>query len=144
MEFLGEAEGIRVFDDYGHHPTEIRSTIEAFRLIPAKRRIGLFQPHRYSRTRLLAAEFGKAFAGLDMLVVTDIYAASEAPIRGVTGRSIADRVTGVKKVVYVQDKKEIPAAVLPLLEEGDMVVTFGAGDIYKTGHALLDLLKKRR
>ena len=144
MEFLGEAEGIRVYYDYGHHPTEIRSTIEAFRLIPAKRRIGLFQPHRYSRTKLLAKEFGSAFAGLDMLVVTDIYAASEAPIKGITGRSIADRVTGVKKVLYVQDKKGIPAAVLPLLEEGDMVVTFGAGDIYKTGHGLLDLLKKRR
>jgi len=144
MEFLGEAEGIRVFDDYGHHPTEIRNTIDAFRLIPAKRRIGLFQPHRYSRTKLLAKEFGPAFQGLDMLVVTDVYAASEEPIRGISGRTIADRVTGVKKVLYVQDKKEIPQAVVPLLEEGDMVITFGAGDIYKTGHSLLELLKKRR
>jgi UDP-N-acetylmuramate--alanine ligase len=144
MELVGNARGVTVYDDYAHHPTEIKATLSAFRMMRPKggRAIGIFQPHRYSRTKLLAAEFGDAFRGLDILIMTDIYAASERPLKGVDGRLIASRVKGVKKVIYVRDKSEIPATVIPLLRPKDMLITLGAGDIYKTGREIFSRLER--
>ncbi len=144
MELTGTAGGVTVFDDYAHHPTELKTTIEAFKLVPAKRRIGIFQPHRYTRTQLLADQFSKAFGGLDELVITEIYAASEKPIKGVTAKMIADNVKNVKKVFYIADKSQIASKMAGHLAKGDLVITFGAGDIYKMGTELLHLLKKTR
>lgn len=143
MELIGSANGITIYDDYAHHPTELRATIAAFRLIRARRRIGIFQPHRYTRTKILRNDFVKAFKGLDVLIITDIYAASEKPIKGVTGELIAKKVTGVPVVSYVRDKKDIPQKIIPDLREGDMVITFGAGDIYQTGLEMLAQIKRR-
>lgn len=144
MEVKGIAQGITVIDDYAHHPTEIQSTIQALRDRYPQRVIGIFQPHLYSRTVKLKNEFGRAFTGLDRLILTDIYAARDEPIEGVTGellrRLIAE--SGVF-VDYVHVPGDIPDFLLPILREGDVVVTFGAGDIYKVGEAILARLQQK-
>jgi UDP-N-acetylmuramate--alanine ligase len=144
MERVGTAGGITIYDDYAHHPTELRATIKAFRMIPARRRIGIFQPHRYTRTKLLAEEFAKSFEGLDEIVITGIYAASEKPIKGVSARLIADKIRNVGKVTFIEDKNEIVQRIAGQLQEKDLVITFGAGDIYRIGTDLLYQLRKTR
>ncbi len=137
----GEKNGILVVDDYGHHPTEIKATLAAARQW-GRRVVVLFQPHRYTRTRDLAQEFAKAFGDADQLFITEIYAASEAPIPGVSGETLCDavRATGHPSVTWVPKKQDLAVRVLPSLQAGDLVLTLGAGDIWKVGLELLQAL----
>ena len=129
-----------IVDDYGHHPTEIKATLAAAKQgWPDRRLIVLFQPHRYTRTRDLLEEFSHAFRDADELVLTEIYAASEAPIAGVSGAKLAEaiRAAGHPSVTFVEQKDRLVEMVFPRLKPGDLVLTLGAGDIWKTGPALL-------
>ena len=136
----GEAGGVMVVDDYGHHPTEIKATLAAAKQGWADRRlVVLFQPHRYTRTRDLIDDFSRAFTDADQLFVTEIYAAGEQPIPGVSGAKLAEaiRAAGHPSVTFVERKAELVGQVQPQLKAGDLVITLGAGDIWKTGPELL-------
>jgi UDP-N-acetylmuramate--alanine ligase len=138
----GEKNGIMVVDDYGHHPTEIRAVLAAARQGWNRRLVVLFQPHRYSRTRDLLGEFAHAFEQVDALFMTDIYAAGEAPIPGVSGERLAEavRAAGHPSVTWVPQRAELAERIAPALQAGDLVITLGAGDIWKTGVELLERL----
>jgi UDP-N-acetylmuramate--alanine ligase len=138
----GEKAGIMIVDDYGHHPTEIRATLAAAKQGWDRRLVVLFQPHRYSRTRDLADEFAHAFDQADLLFMTDIYAAGEQPLPGISGQGLAEAVRGAGQaaVTYVPKKETLPDQVLPALKPGDLVLTLGAGDIWKAGIGILDRL----
>ena len=139
----GRVQDVWVVDDYAHHPTEIATTLLAARQTKPRRIICAFQPHRYSRTKLLAAEFGGAFREADVLVLTDIYSAGEAPIEGVSGRTILDAVrqTTGQDAVYIPQREDIAAHLAAIAQSGDIVLTMGAGDIWKTGEELVALLE---
>ena len=138
-----------VIDDYGHHPTEITATLQTARSLEPNRIVALFQPHRYSRTELLAAEFGKALQGADLVFVTGIYAASENPIEGVSGMTILEAVEqhGSTKCVYHEDLSTVHHIVGNALKAGDLLLTLGAGNVHEAGKRisadlqLVDLLK---
>ncbi|MDE2491630.1 MAG: UDP-N-acetylmuramate--L-alanine ligase [Elusimicrobia bacterium] len=138
LDRLGEAGGVEFVDDYGHHPTEIRAALAAVRLRRARRVIVVFQPHRYTRTKLLARAFGPALRGADLAFATEIYPAGEKPIRGVGPALIVDaaRRAGVRCAPF-------PGALelAKQLRSGDVVLTLGAGDVWKIGE---DLLRRRR
>jgi UDP-N-acetylmuramate--alanine ligase len=138
----GEKGGIMVVDDYGHHPTEIKATLAAAKQGWDRRLVVLFQPHRYSRTRDLIDEFAHAFDQAEVLFVTDIYPAGEQPIPGVSGERLAEavRAAGHPSVTWVERKETLPDQVLPVLKPGDLVITLGAGDIWKAGLGVLDRL----
>lgn len=149
FEMKRHSDRVTIVDDYGHHPTEIAATIQTARSQHAGRLICLFQPHRFSRTRLLREEFGACFEGVDELWVTDVYAASEAPIPGISGQTIVDAVLEhgeVEKVVSHPSLATLHLAVGAKLEPGDWVITLGAGNIHEVGSRLardlatLDLL----
>ncbi len=125
-------------DDYGHHPTEIRATLKAARSVGRKRVLTMFQPHRYSRTKALRKEFGRAFDDADRVVVTDVYGSSEAPIPGVTGQIIADEIVGHghRGVSYQPRLEWVHRAVGNMLESGDLVLSLGAGNIHEQLSAL--------
>lgn len=141
FEIRGERNGVMVVDDYAHHPTEVKATLQATRTGWKNRIVCVFQPHTYTRTRDFALEFGKSFGDADILVVTDVYAAREKPIDGVTGESIADaaRQFGHRTVHYVANKEELPAFLDTITREGDIVLTLGAGDVWKCGADFLQL-----
>jgi UDP-N-acetylmuramate--alanine ligase len=143
FQVRGEAGGITVVDDYAHHPVELKATLNAAKDGFGRRVIAVFQPHRYSRTQALLGEFSTAFYQADRLFVTEIYPAGEAPIPGVSGRQIADGVAGHghRHVTYVADKSELAKAVLDQAAPGDMVLTLGAGDIWRVGEEILDRLR---
>ena len=146
LQVKGECHGITVMDDYGHHPTEIRATLAALRSAwPKRRLVVLFQPHRYTRTAGLFKEFCTAFHDADILLLTEIYAASEAPIAGVTAETLMAGIKqhGQKFVEYVPDLDGMIKAVQPFLEQGDVVVTLGAGNIYRIGEELLEELERK-
>ncbi len=145
MQLKGEIGGITIVDDYGHHPTEIRATLEAIKEAwPRKRLVVLFQPHRYSRTQGLFKEFQTCFHKADYLIMSDIYAASEEPIPGVTGESLleATRLHGQRHTRYIGQIENMPEEIRPMLREGDLVLTLGAGNIVRVGEELLLLLEK--
>jgi UDP-N-acetylmuramate--alanine ligase len=143
FEIKGEACGVTVLDDYGHHPTEIRAVLDTARTIWKGRIIAVFQPHRYTRTSLLAAQFGKAFDSCDHVYLTDIYAAGEEPIKGVSSETIGAEVRkrGKAGVTIRPDLKAIEETIITELASGDVVVTLGAGDIWKFGESLLARLR---
>ncbi len=144
MQHKGEAAGITVVDDYGHHPTEIVATLSAIKKAwPEKRLVTLFQPHRYSRTQGLIREFSTCFHLADLLVLCDIYAASEEPIEGVDSEYLQGEIRqhGQKNVLYLGDVTTLASEVRPLLQEGDLVLTLGAGNIVHVGEELLSLLE---
>jgi UDP-N-acetylmuramate--alanine ligase len=144
LQLKGEAAGVRVYDDYGHHPTEIRVTIEAARLVADRGRLWvLFQPHRYTRTNLLRDAFGPAFEPADGVVLTEIYPAGEQPIPGVTGRLVLEavRAHGRPEAEFAPDLKAGCAAVARKAKPGDMIVTLGAGDVGRAGEAILRILE---
>jgi UDP-N-acetylmuramate--alanine ligase len=146
FQFKGEAAGVIVVDDYGHHPTEIRATLVAAKLGAAGRRmVVLFQPHRYTRTQDLMDEFARSFNNADVLMVTDIYAAGEDPIEGVSGESVVDAVSrfGHKDARHVGSVEDATKALLEEVHENDMVITLGAGNAYRAGESLVELLKER-
>ncbi len=136
---------VLVIDDYAHHPTETTATLLGIRSGWKRRLIAVFQPHLYSRTRDFYAEFGRSFLNSDVFICTDIYPAREEPIEGISGKMIADaaRDFGHKNVIYEPDKENIPALLNGLVEEGDIVITMGAGDIWKYGEAFVEELKKK-
>jgi len=141
FQILGTANGITVVDDYGHHPTEIAAVLDAARDGQPARVVAVFQPHRYSRTRDLHEEFGPALARADVVVLTDIYAAGEEPIAGVTLDTLS---TSVRRAIpdchVVPDLDDVPAAVARLARSGDLVVLLGAGSIGRIGHDVLGAL----
>jgi len=141
FEVVGEKNGVLVVDDYAHHPTEIAAVLRAAREGWKRRLVVVFQPHLYSRTVLLQQEFGVCFQHADILLVTDIYAAREAPIKGVDGSIIVEAVrrncpNGVN-VFYVPDKGEVVARLRGLVREGDMLLTVGAGDVRSVAEQFL-------
>ncbi len=136
----GEARGVMVVDDYGHHPAEVRATLEGARAGFRDRRIVVaFQPHRYTRTRDLLAEFACAFNEADLVYVCDVYAAGEEPIPGATSeRLVAEmRASGHPGAVHVGRRADAAAAIVPELRDGDIVITLGAGDVWQVGEEIL-------
>ena len=146
FQIKGRVRNIMVVDDYAHHPTEIAATLKAARETKPNKLVCIFQPHRYSRTQLLLKEFGNAFREADTLILTDVYSAGEEKISGVSGESILREVlsTTNQEVSYIPKREDIAAAIKDRLAPGDLVITMGAGDIFKTGEELLDLLKEER
>ncbi|KGO35683.1 MAG: UDP-N-acetylmuramate--L-alanine ligase [Desulfoprunum sp.] len=146
MQKKGEVAGVTVIDDYGHHPTEIRATLAAIKEAwPEKRLVVLFQPHRYSRTQALFKEFLTCFHQADVLVMTEVYAASEEPIAGVNSRVLLEEIKrhGQRNTLYIADIGTMAAELPPLLQDNDLVLTLGAGNIVKVGEELLLLLDQR-
>lgn len=134
-----DPQDILVVDDYGHHPTEIKATLSAAKAGWGRRTVVLFQPHRYTRTRDLMNEFAVSFGNADLLVVTDIYPAGEKPVEGVSAEKLFNTIIehGHKNVLFVPDKTTIPEKVKELMRPGDMVITLGAGDIWKVGREII-------
>jgi UDP-N-acetylmuramate--alanine ligase len=141
FQLKGEAFGARVVDDYGHHPTEIQATLAAARDGFGVRTVVVFQPHRYTRTQALLEEFGRAFVLADQVIVTDVYAAGEPPIEGVDGKAVADALGrhGHRAVTYEPRMAAIPELLRAAIGPGDLVLTLGAGDVWRVGQGLLDL-----
>lgn len=140
FEYKGEKNGVLVYDDYGHHPREIEATLATARMVfPGRRIVVVFQPHRFSRTQAHFGEFCKVFDSVDHLVLTEIYAASEKPIPGVSGESLAQGTRQVSSVpvTYCRDLEDIPAALEGILEPGDILLTIGAGSVTRVGPAWL-------
>ncbi len=144
-ELKAEVGGISIYDDYAHHPTEIKATLQGAKAGWKRRIVCVFQPHLYSRTRDFQDEFGRSFFNADMLIVTDVYPAREDPIQGVTGQLISDAAIrfGHKDVHYIRDKTKVPGFLKLTTHPGDIVITMGAGDIWKNGLQFIDLLKKQ-
>jgi len=140
LEIKGEKKGVTVVDDYGHHPTEIKTTLEAARECwPDRRVVAVFQPHRYSRTQALFDDFTRAFYQSDLLVVLPIYAAGEKEIKGVDGQALFEEIQrhGHKDVVYVESLESAASHLKTILAPNDILLTLGAGDVWKVGEMLL-------
>ncbi|MDZ7716099.1 MAG: UDP-N-acetylmuramate--L-alanine ligase [Balneolaceae bacterium] len=141
-----DQDDLMVIDDYAHHPTEVQATLKAAREgWEDSRIVAVFQPHLYSRTRDLYKEFGSSFFDAEVCVITDVYPSREEPIKGVTGKLIADAAKeyGHRQVHYVEEKNELPARLQELAQPGDLIITMGAGDIYKYGEKFVEELKTR-
>jgi UDP-N-acetylmuramate--alanine ligase len=140
----GEARGITVIDDYGHHPTEIRATLAAARLCNFGRILAVFQPHRYTRTQHLMDEFAKSFHQADLVFVLDIYAASEPPIEGITAGALAQRIRdcGHRAVEYTGAIERTADAVVQHARDRDLVLTLGAGNVWQVGDRVLEKLRE--
>ena len=143
LELKGESGGARVYDDYAHHPTEVEAALSALRGLEPRRLVAVFQPHLYSRTKALADRFGAALALADEAIVLDVYPAREEPVgelAGVSGldvaRAAADRMGG-RPVAWLPDAGAAPAALARRIGPGDVLVTIGAGDVFKVGEALV-------
>ncbi len=146
LQVKGEKSGILVVDDYGHHPTEIRATLDAVRDgWPDRRLVVAFQPHRYTRTRGLFDEFTTAFRRADVLILTDIYAASEQPIEGVNSETLLEAIKqhGQRRAYYHPELATLADFLLETLRQGDLVLTLGAGNIVQVGEQLLELLEQQ-
>ena len=138
-------EKLIVIDDYAHHPTEVKASIEGARNGWKDRRlVAVFQPHLYSRTQQMYREFGLSFFDAEVLLVTDVYPSREQPIEGVTGKLIADTAKeyGHRDVHYLEDKTELPGKLKEIVQDGDIVITMGAGDIYKYGEQFVEMIQK--
>ncbi len=145
FELVGQARGVSVVDDYAHHPSEVAATLAAARQrYPDARLVAVFQPHLYSRTKAHADAFGITLALADVVVVTEIYAAREQPIRGVSGQQVAQAAeTAGAEVHWVPDRGRLAERVAEVVRDGDVVLTLGAGDITRVGRELLDRLTGR-
>jgi UDP-N-acetylmuramate--alanine ligase len=145
FEVKGEVRGITVVDDYGHHPTEIDATLRTARLVwPNRRLVALFQPHRYTRTQALWQEFCPPLLAADVLLLTEVYGAGEPPIPGVSGALIWEGVQalGHPQALFLSHREELVAEMLGHARAGDVVLTLGAGDVWKVGEQLLKALQK--
>jgi UDP-N-acetylmuramate--alanine ligase len=145
FQLKGKAAGVTVIDDYGHHPTEIKATLSAARQCGFRKVHVIFQPHRYSRTQALMEEFATAFGDAETIWVLDVYPASEAPIEGVTGEVLAERVRqqSGKDAKYQGSFSEAAQAAVAAAEEGDMILTLGAGNVSQLGPSILEKLQAR-
>lgn len=140
FEFKGEAKGIKVYDDYGHHPSEIMATVKAARgCFGASRILVLFQPHRYTRTKDLMDEFSSSFRGADRVYLMDIYPAGEKPIDGISSENLSRKIKdgGFSDVIHISDRKEMTKRIMSEVKTGDVLITLGAGDVYKMGEEIL-------
>jgi len=140
FEQKGELDGVLVVDDYGHHPTEIRVTLETARkCYPEKRLVVLFQPHRFTRTKVLFGDFCRVFSDVDLLLLTEIYPASEDPIPGVNGLSLAQGIKQVSgtPVIFFEDLDAVAKALPEILRPNDLFLTLGAGSVWKVGEEFL-------
>jgi UDP-N-acetylmuramate--alanine ligase len=138
----GRRGDVMIVDDYGHHPAEIEATLDAAQCGFDRRVVVAFQPHRFTRTKLLFNEFTRAFNKADVLLVTEVYAAGEKPIEGASGEALAEaiRAHGHHRVSFVPDKKNMARALLDTVEPGDLVIALGAGDINASARELLAML----
>lgn len=144
FQVLGEVAGVRIVDDYAHHPTELRATLAAARQITRGRVVCVVQPHRYSRTTVLGQELGRAAAGADLVIVTDVYGAGEPPVPGVSGAMVAEAAEAAGATVHYEPHLGAIAAMLrEEVREGDLVLITGAGDVTQVGTGLLLLLDGR-
>jgi UDP-N-acetylmuramate--alanine ligase len=158
FEFKGEAKDIKVFDDYGHHPTEIKATLQAAkegllinshnsesRIQQEGRLFVLFQPHRYSRTKDLMDEFSYSFKDADFLILLDVYSAGEKPIEGVSSATLFERIKKncCNNILYLRDKEEAIKHIISNMRKGDMLLTLGAGDVWKLGDEILQRLRSK-
>lgn len=142
---MGDVDGVCVVDDYGHHPTEVKATISAAKNLDFDRLVVVFQPHRYSRTRDLAGEFASAFDGVDKLYVMDVFAASETPIPGISGKTIVNEILKHDPdtdVVYVPNKRSLVQTLSEDTRPGDLLITMGAGDVTQVGPRFIDAKKE--
>ncbi|MET0401236.1 MAG: UDP-N-acetylmuramate--L-alanine ligase [Cystobacter sp.] len=141
----GEAAGITVVDDYGHHPTEVQATLAGARRAFGRRLVVAFQPHRYTRTHDLFNDFATSFNDADVVFVSSVYAAGEEPIPGATGDALVEAIQahGHRDVTFVEKRTDVARALLPRLREGDLVLTLGAGDITQVGPELVELLRQQ-
>ncbi len=139
FEFKGEKSGIKVFDDYGHHPTEIKAVLEAARMSIDKRIFVVFQPHRYSRTHNLMSEFAESFVNADELAVMDIYPAGEKPIEGVSSEKLVKHVQKYNKSVWHEaDEQALMKKLRKKMRSGDMLITLGAGNVYRIAEKFME------
>jgi len=138
IEHGGVRGDVMIIDDYGHHPAEIEATLDAAHSGFDRRLVVAFQPHRYTRTQALFAEFTRAFNKADLLIVTDVYPAGEKPIAGATGEALAEafRAHGHHDVQYVADKRRVAEALRKVVRPGDLVIALGAGDINASAREL--------
>ncbi len=139
FEIKADRDDILVVDDYAHHPTEIKASLKGARKGFKKRIIAVFQPHLYSRTRDFYHDFGQSFFDADILIVTGIYPAREKPIKGVSGETVANEALrlGHKQVLYIEDKIEVTKKLHEIVKKGDLIITIGAGDIWKVGETFI-------
>jgi UDP-N-acetylmuramate--alanine ligase len=142
-EKKGDVKGITLYDDYAHHPTECRATLAGVKAGWRRRVVCVFQPHLYTRTRDFYEEFGKSFLLSDVLIVTDVYPAREEAIQGISGELIVNAAKrfGHKDAQYVPDKKQVADHLVSIVKSGDIVITMGAGDIWKFGEEFLKKMK---
>ena len=142
FEVIGQANGIIVVDDYAHNPAKLKATFRAARESYNRRIVAVFQPHRYQRVKHLAEEFSKSFYETDVLIVTSIYGAEEAPVEGVTAENLTQAIQahGHRRASYIPDKAEVARALMKIVRPNDIVITVGAGDIWCVGRELLDHL----
>jgi UDP-N-acetylmuramate--alanine ligase len=145
FQLRGRAAGVSVIDDYGHHPTEIKATLAAARQCGFRKVHVVFQPHRYTRTRDLMEEFTTAFGDADSLFVLDIYAASEKPVEGISGEALAAtiREKGGLNAKYVSSFQDAVSSAAAVAQDGDMILTLGAGSVSQLGPMILEKLKER-
>lgn len=144
FQIKGEIDGVRVVDDYAHHPTELHSTLQAARATTEGRVIAVFQPHRYSRTKKLYREFGEAFEAADAVLITDVYGAGEMPQPGVNGKLLVDAICETPQhpdVYYIPELLDLPHVLQTISAPSDTILTMGAGDISQVGDELLGLLE---
>jgi UDP-N-acetylmuramate--alanine ligase len=147
LEIKGQARGCLVLDDYGHHPTEIKTTLTALTYgWPGRRKVVVFQPHRYTRTQALFDDFARSFYQADILFVLPIYAASERPIEGVSSDKLCESIQarGHKEVYYIEEMKEVVDRLASMITDQDVVLTLGAGNVYQVGEALLEKVDDQR
>ncbi|HET8944508.1 MAG TPA: cyanophycin synthetase, partial [Dehalococcoidia bacterium] len=143
FEFIGEAAGVRVMDDYAHHPTEVRATLAAARRrFQGRRLVCLFQPHTYTRTAYLLEEFRTCFTDCDALYIADTYAAREEPSAGMDAEQLAREITS-PPAMYAGSVREAAATVAADLRAGDVFFTVGAGDVNEAGPLVIDALRAR-
>lgn len=142
MELKGKARGVQVYDDYAHHPNEIAAALQALACKAPGRKIIVFQPHRYSRTQRFAAKFAQALKDTDVLLVANVYSAGDAPIEGVSGRSILDCLPASEHRHYCEKVEQCVERLLEIVQPGDTVLTLGAGNIYQAGEQLLKRLEQ--
>ncbi|MBA2272585.1 MAG: UDP-N-acetylmuramate--L-alanine ligase [Actinobacteria bacterium] len=144
FQLRGRAHGVTVVDEYAHHPTEVRASMAAARLGGWQRLVAVFQPHLYSRTAAFAHEFGAAFEGADVIVITDVYGAREQPVPGVSGKLVSDAACVCypgRPVAYLPHRAELLGYLTGFVRAGDLLLTLGAGDVTLVGDAMLDRLR---
>lgn len=146
FDLIGQVAGVTVVDDYAHHPTEVEATLQAARELGYSRVWSLFQPHRYSRTAAFSHEFGSAFSAADRVVLMDVYSAGEAPVPGISGKTLLDellRVAPQSRAAYLPHRADIVPFLSERVADGDLVMTMGAGDVTAIGPELVAALRAK-